>query len=191
MKPIVTLSMLLFLFLSCKHQSPEINDEQSSGAKYVLPFPVGKEYVCMQGFNKPYSHYGSFSYSVDFSMPIGTLITAARKGNVVYVVESNSDNDQTAGHENIVIVFHEDSTYARYVHLTKDGIFVKIGQLVMPGDTIGLSGNSGSGAMPHLHFDVTNTFNGRSDSTIPFDFKNTTEHPIGLVEGVSYKAFPY
>ncbi|MBI3233450.1 MAG: hypothetical protein HYZ42_05320, partial [Bacteroidetes bacterium] len=43
---------------------------------------------------------------------------------------------QTAGHENVVIVMHEDSTYARYVHLTTNGALVTRGQTVMPGDTI-------------------------------------------------------
>jgi murein DD-endopeptidase MepM/ murein hydrolase activator NlpD len=191
MKSIVTFCVLFFLFLSCKHQSPENVEALSVEAKYVLPYPVGREYICLQEFNDSYSHNGTFRYAVDFAMPIGTLITAARSGHVVYILESYSDYDQTAGHENVVIVFHEDSTYARYVHLTTDGALVKIGQAVMPGDTIGLSGNSGSGGPPHLHFDVTNTNTGRSDQTIPFDFKNTIQHPIGLKEGVSYKAFPY
>jgi murein DD-endopeptidase MepM/ murein hydrolase activator NlpD len=128
---------------------------------------------------------------VDFAMPIGTLITAARNGRVVYILESYSDNDRTAGHENVVVVIHEDSTYARYVHLTTNGSLVTYGQVVAPGDTIGLSGNSGSSGAPHVHFDITTTNSGRSDQTIPFDFKNTTKHPIGLQEGVSYKAFPY
>ena len=124
-------------------------------------------------------------------MPIGTLITAARSGHVVYILERYSDDDHTAGHENVVIVMHEDSTYARYAHLTTNGALVRNGQNVLPGDTIGKSGNSGSGAVPHLHFDVTNSYSGRSDQTIPFDFKNTIQHPIGLQEDVSYKAFQY
>jgi murein DD-endopeptidase MepM/ murein hydrolase activator NlpD len=145
----------------------------------------------LQGFNDPYSHNGTFRYAVDFTMPIGTLITAVRSGQVVYILESYSDNDHTAGHENVVIVMHEDSTYARYAHLTTNGSLVRIGQNILPGDTIGKSGNSGSEAAPHLHYDVTNSYTGRSDQTIPFDFKNTIQHPIGLQEGVSYKAFPY
>ncbi|OFY54320.1 MAG: hypothetical protein A2X22_13165 [Bacteroidetes bacterium GWF2_49_14] len=70
------------------HTTPE--------AKYVLPYHVGKTYSCTQGFNSNPSHFGSFSYSVDFGMSIGTIITAARNGRVVYVVESNSDSDRTA-----------------------------------------------------------------------------------------------
>ena len=184
-------TILCVFILSCDHESIDNEEALTVEAKYVLPYPVGREYTCLQGFNDPYSHYGTFSYSVDFAMPIGTHITAARSGRVVYIHESYSDNDRTAGHENVVVVMHEDSTYARYVHLTTNGALVGSGQNVSPGDAIGLSGNSGSGGAPHLHFDVTNTNNGRSDQTIPFDFKNTIQHPIGLQVGVSYKAFPY
>jgi len=191
MKSIVVFSVLCILFLSCK-QLPIVNDNVLSvEAKYVLPYPVGREYKCSLGFNNPYSHNGTFRYAVDFAMPIGTLITAARSGRVVYILERYSDNDRTPGHENVAIVMHEDSTYARYVHLTTNGVLVTEGQTVIPGDTIGLSGNSGSGGAPHLHFDVTNANTGRSNQTIPFDFKNTIPHPIGLEVGVIYKAFPY
>ncbi|MBI5021380.1 MAG: M23 family metallopeptidase [Ignavibacteriales bacterium] len=124
-------------------------------------------------------------------MPVGTLITATRSRRVVYILESYLDNDQTPGHENVAIVRHEDPTYARYVHLTTNGALVTPGQNVAPGDTIGLSGNSGSSGAPHLHFDVTNSHTGRNDQTIPFDFKNTIPHPLGLEIGVIYKALPY
>ena len=161
------------------------------GALYILPYPVGKAYVCSQEFNGPYSHQGTFYYAVDFQMPIGTVITAARTGRVVFIEASYSDFDRTEGHENVVIVMHDDSTYSRYAHLTPPGIRVSRFQSVLPGDTIGLSGNSGSGGAPHLHFDVTNAGNGRSDQTIPFDFKNTIPHPVGLEIGVTYKALDY
>jgi len=191
MKSIVAFSVICILFLTCKNQSSEVSDVPSADAKYVLPYPVGREYTCSQGFSGQYSHYGSFRYAVDFAMPIGTLITAARSGRVVYIVESYSDNDRMEGHENVVIVMHDDTTYARYVHLTTNGALVAIGRTVAPGDTIGLSGNSGSSGAPHLHFDVTKTYSGRSDQTILFDFKNTIPHPNGFEVGVAYKSFPF
>ena len=186
-------ALLIFcsLFLSFACTTPDIGESISVDAKYVLPYPVGKAYKCSQGFNTSYSHTGTFSYSVDFDMPVGTLVTAARSGRVVYILESYSDNDKTDGHENVVIVMHEDSTYARYAHLTLNGALVERNQTVMPGDSVGLSGSSGSTAGPHLHFDVTGTFEGRSDQTIPFDFKNTGPHPIGLQRDVVYEALAY
>ncbi|MEW6194314.1 MAG: M23 family metallopeptidase [Bacteroidota bacterium] len=187
MKTTIIFIMCCSFFLSCVHNSNEAEND-STAASYALPYPVGKAYLCLQGFNSPYSHYGTFSYSVDFQMSTGTIVTAARAGRVVYIVENNSDNDPTPGHENVVIVMHEDSTYARYAHLTTNGALVERNQLVAPGDTVGLSGNSGSGYIPHLHFDVTKTFTGRSDQTIPFDFKNTKPHLPGLERGVIYEA---
>ncbi|MBI5471014.1 MAG: M23 family metallopeptidase [Ignavibacteriae bacterium] len=191
MKTVILLFVLGSLLLSCNRDSPEPVKATSAEAKFVLPYPVGKAYTCSQGFNSSFSHYGTFSYSVDFDMSIGTLVTAARSGRVVYVVENYSDDDHAAGHENVVIVMHEDSTYARYVHLTINGALVAGNQLLMPGDTLGLSGNSGHSNHPHLHFDVAGTFTGRSDQTIPFDIKNTSPHPFGFESGVVYVALPY
>jgi murein DD-endopeptidase MepM/ murein hydrolase activator NlpD len=191
MKATVIFLMGCLLFLSCSPDSSDNNNPTSVEAKFVLPYPVGEAYTCSQGFNSTFSHNGTFKYAVDFDMPIGTLVTAARDGRVVYVVQDYSDNDHTVGHENVVIVMHDDSTYARYVHLTTNGALVAENQLLAPGDTVGLSGNSGNSNHPHLHFDVTGTFAGRSDQTIPFDFKNTSPHPIGFEKGIVYEAFPY
>jgi len=184
--------LIFFLFsLSCNRDSSEIGQPILTDKLYVLPYPIGKAYTCSQGFNTSFSHFGTFSYAVDFEMPIGTLVTAARSGRIVYILESYSDNDQIDGHENVVIVMHEDSTYARYVHLTLNGALVHMNQIVVPGDTVGLSGSSGTNGGPHLHFDITKTFNGKSDQTIPFDFMNTVSHPVGLQRGVTYEALPY
>ncbi|OGU29663.1 MAG: hypothetical protein A2057_09540 [Ignavibacteria bacterium GWA2_35_9] len=183
--------IVCLLFISCDHNLTEEEELKSLEAKYVLPYPVGKKYYCSQGFNSSFSHYGTFKYAVDFDMSIGTIVTAARAGRVIYVVENYSDNDHMIGHENVVIVMHEDSTYARYSHLTANGALVEINQQLMPGDTLGLSGNSGQSNHPHLHFDVTKTFTGRSDMTIPFDFKNTSPRPVGLKSGHVYEAFRY
>ena len=184
----IVIPVLLFsLLISCNNS---VNEEEKIGpieAKYVLPFPVGKSYYCSQGFNTSYSHQGTFKYSVDFGMPIGTLITAARAGRVVYLVE-NFPDEYAIGNENVVIVMHEDSTFARYSHLTTNGALVTLNQSVIAGDTIGLSGNSGQSSHPHLHFDVTKTFSGRSDMTIPFDFINASPRPVGFNAGRFYEA---
>ena len=148
MKATMISLVVCLLFLSCKMDSSDDGKPAVNDAKYVLPYPVGKTYTCSQGFNSTPSHIGTFSYAVDFDMSIGTLVTVARSGRVVYVFESYSDDDQMAGHENVVIIMHEDSTYARYVHLTRNGGLVQVNQTVVLGDTVGLSGNSGSSGGP-------------------------------------------
>jgi murein DD-endopeptidase MepM/ murein hydrolase activator NlpD len=191
MKAMMMSLMLCALFLSCNGDPSDAGKPIVTDAKYVLPYPVGKTYTCSQSFNSTPSHTGTFNYAVDFTMSVGTLVTAARSGRVVYVLESYPDDDQMSGHENVVVIMHEDSTYARYVHLTLNGALVQENETVVPGDTVGLSGSSGTDGGPHLHFDVTRTFGGRSDQTIPFDFKNTGPHPVGLQRGVAYEALPY
>ena len=190
MKASTAVVVLSAFLLSCDGSSTPGWNPVNVHADYALPYPVGKAYVCMQGFNSTPTHMGSFKYSVDFSMSIGTPVTAARRGQVVYVVHAYFDSDPAAGHENVVIVRHEDSTYARYSHLTMNGSWVIVNNLVIEGDTIGLSGNSGS-SVPHLHFDVTASFSGRDDQTIPFAFRNTAPHPAGPQRGVTYEAYRY
>jgi murein DD-endopeptidase MepM/ murein hydrolase activator NlpD len=191
MKTTIVSMVFSLFFLSCEKDTPYKVQPIVIDKKYVLPYPVGKAYSCSQGFNMSPSHSGTFSYAVDFGMPIGTIVTVARSGSVVYIVESYSDDDQIDGHENVVIIMDEDNTYARYVHLTHNGALVHMNQTVVPGDTVGLSGSSGTNGGPHLHFDVTKTFDGRGDQTIPFDFSNTISHPVGLQRGVTYEALPY
>ncbi len=47
-----------------------------------------------------------------------------------------------------------DGSIAYYWHLQKDGVLVNIGDTVQTGQWIGLSGNTGYSAFPHLHFEV-------------------------------------
>lgn len=191
MKVKIFFTYIALAFIACNSNSSFDDELKSLDADFVLPYPVGKTYYCSQGFNSSFSHYDTFKYSIDFDMQIGTLITAARKGRVVYVVENYSNDDHGLGHENVVIVMSEDSTYARYSHLTTNGALVQLNQTVNPGDSLALSGNSGYSNHPHLHFDVTKTFTGRSDMTIPFDFNNTYPRPVGLNSSKYFKAETY
>jgi murein DD-endopeptidase MepM/ murein hydrolase activator NlpD len=184
------ITLLIFLSLLTCHKTESLNSPQTD-AQYVLPFPVGKAYQCMQGFNGPYSHRGNFYYSVDFTMNEGTLITASRKGRVDLIIQNYLDSDYTEGHENVVIVQHDDSTFARYAHLKFNGAVVSVGQNINPGDAIGYSGSTGS-SIAHLHFDVTKGTNDRWNAkTIPFSFKNNFPVDAELKMGVTYTARPY
>jgi murein DD-endopeptidase MepM/ murein hydrolase activator NlpD len=72
-----------------------------------------------------------------------------------------------AGRANYVRILHNDGTMALYAHLKTDGVLVRAGQPVRKGDTIGLSGNTGFSAGPHLHF-VVQVNRGMSLESIPF-----------------------
>jgi murein DD-endopeptidase MepM/ murein hydrolase activator NlpD len=55
---------------------------------YDLPFPKGKTFLLFQGYNGNFSHQNE--KAIDFTMPIGTDICAAREGTVVQLVQNNS-----------------------------------------------------------------------------------------------------
>ena len=190
MKHAILCLIPVFFLLACLNcTNPSIaNDQEAS--PFVLPYPVGEAYTCMQGWYGPYSHFGVFKYSVDFTMPIGTEITAARDGVVNYTLDSHSDSDDAAGLENVLVIMHSDSTFSRYIHLTHNGILVKVGDIVKRGDKIALSGKSGTD-LPHLHFDITKGSGDRKRQTIPFVFRNTIAQFDGPKQGVIYKAYFY
>lgn len=171
-----------------------------SASPYVLPYAVGSGFRV----NSTFDHYtpanqGVGLYAVDFALPLGTLVHAARSGIVVAVEERFSDEDKATFHENWVMVRHADDTVGRYIHLTKDGALVELGDSVLQGEPIGLSGNSGPSSGPHLHFDVQTCgpnlppgYNTRPcGMTVPLSFRNTEAHACGLHATASYTARPF
>lgn len=163
---------------------------------YVLPFPVGERYRLNQGNCSGFGHSGFWLYGYDFTMPIGTIVNAARDGVVQFAQDGAQDGDRTR--TNLITIEHSDGTVALYSHLTRNGVHVTIGQTVVAGDVIGQSGDTGNtGDLPHLHFSLhpcgalpglPGTGNCAS---IPANFRNTTANPQGLQAGVVYFAEPF
>lgn len=164
---------------------------------YILPFPAGSAFPVINTTG----HYvlgngGVGLYAIDFGMPIGTPIVAARGGTVVAVRESFHDGNGVDLEENFVFIKHDDSTIGRYFHLTHDGALVMPGDRIVQGDTIGLSGNTGQSGGPHLHFDVQlcgpnlppNYNKLPCGQTLPISFRNTETHRCGLEVGKTYRA---
>ena len=139
-------------------------------------------------------HGGWEYFAIDFIMPIGSPIVAARSGRVIAVEGRFVDTDHMFGHENHVAVQHDDATVGEYAHLTHDGALVAVGDAVVQGQPIGLSGHSGNSTAPHLHFHVTQcarsswlNFEAPCAQTLPLTFRNTLPHPCGLL---LYRAYP-
>jgi len=170
---------------------PDGQYEDWKTSEYVLPYPVGKSYLvtlshCGGSFH---SEGEPDEYGVDFAMDIGETITAARAGEVVYVEESGIDGEFP---NNLVIVEHEDGTFAQYMHLTNNGALIEIGDSVIQGTEIGLSGNTGLAGFPHLHFIVTQagSFN-YPYTSLPTTFSNTLSNERSLARGERYPAYDY
>lgn len=125
---------------------------------YRLPFTAGANVRVSQGYNGGFSHRGLSAYAIDFSLPIGTPVYAAREGEVVGVdVSSNLGGASPLyrPYMNYVNIRHSDGTLGNYYHLKFGGSAVKIGDAVKKGQLIAYSGNTGYTTAPHLHFSVS------------------------------------
>ncbi len=161
-------------------------------ANYVLPYPSGQSFPVSQGFHGKYSHTGGDCFSIDFKMPEGSPVHAARDGVVVGTKDDSNIGGGNKKYEwdaNYILIRHSDGTLGHYVHLQKGGVKVKVGDSVTAGQLIGMSGNTGHSTGPHLHFAVFKAQSGKQRETIPVKFRTTPLMAEVLSEGRAYKAF--
>lgn len=125
---------------------------------YSLPFARGSTVRVSQGYHGETSHKGLSAYAVDFPVPVGTPVYAAREGIVVGADGSSNQGGASPEYRkfaNYVILEHNDGTMGNYYHLKQGGAAVNIGQKITKGQLIGYSGNTGYSSGPHLHFSVS------------------------------------
>ena len=200
--------ILSFLFLSCNSNDNSISDDiggQNTVANgcenafylnwnktpYVLPYPVGQSYTIGLSNCSGGTLHGEGmpdQFAIDFSMPVGSVITAVRRGTIMFVEESGMDYEFP---NNFIVLRDNDGFFFQYHHLTHNGSFVKQGQFVEKGDPIGLSGASGEAGYPHLHLVATGINWKFPYTSRPVTFKNTSENPNSLIQGKTYEALSY
>ncbi len=177
---------------SYTHYMGSIFVKHDDSFAYRLPFKKGVSFRLDQGYGGKFSHKGEEQYSLDFNMPIGTPVYAARSGVVIELEEkfTKSGTDKNFMSEaNFVSVLHNDGSFAIYSHLKQNGVVVRLGQQIQPGQQIGFSGDTGYSTGPHLHFAVMKTKKGGGYITIPTKF--TTQQGIvnRLEQGQIYTAY--
>ena len=154
---------------------------------YKYPFAKGQKFRVDNAFNGYGAHQGDWAYAVDFKMPEGTPIHAARAGVVIAVEDKYSvgGNDPSLGSKaNFIFIEHQDGSMGRYLHFKKNGVLVKVGQKIKISQKIGLSGNTGWSTDPHLHFDVVVPGPGNSQHTVPFKFRGSDGKAFSPVFGM-------
>ncbi len=142
---------------------------------YDLPFEGSHRIV--QAFHGAFSHTGDFEYAVDWDMPQGTPILAAREGVVVgtrATMSQGGPEEKYRNSANFVLIRHPDGTIGSYDHLKQGGVAVNVGQNVSRGTLLGYSGNTGFSGGPHLHFVVFRAKDGFSRESFPIRFRTAS-----------------
>ncbi len=163
--------------------------EHTGSVVYQLPYEREKKFRVCQGYNGPSTHRGEFAYSIDWMMPTGTPVCAAREGTVAAIEDRYGEgkfNRSFIPKTNYVFIQHVDGSVARYCHIVQGGAKVRPGQMVRAGDVIALSGNSGYSAGPHLHLDVCHPIDGNHRETVPVAFVTAFSKSETLLEGNVY-----
>lgn len=90
--------------------------------------------------------YHRIHHGIDVACSIGDTIYALYDGKVELV------GDEPNGYGRYVVLSHDDDIETRYAHLLNSLVHPE--QIVLKGDAIAISGNSGNSTGPHLHFEI-------------------------------------
>lgn len=144
---------------------------------YKLPFQAGSTYTCTAG-NLQGEHQKYHTYAYDFQCPEKTPLYAIRSGIVTQIKEDSvtgGPSIQYVHQSNEIWIDHGDGTASRYSHLYPQGVFVEVGEFVVQGELLALSGNTGFSYGSHLHLEVKSS---RTYETLLFSFMEVGE-PVG------------
>jgi len=105
-----------------------------------IAMPVAGE--LSSGFGGRRGHPG-----VDIRAPVGTPVTAALGGQVVFAGTYH-------GYGQLIEIEHSDGTHARYAHLSAFAPGMRAGTTVSAGQRIGAVGRTGRTSGAHLHVEL-------------------------------------
>jgi len=145
----------------------------TSSQEYLFPVISNKLFRISQSFRGKFSHYREPNlFAVDIAMEIGTKLAAARSGTIIWVKDDyhmGAAKQYFLDKANMILILHEDGTYATYGHILQGSAVVKAGDEVTTGQHIAMSGTSGFSSGPHLHFVISKNNRGRTQ-TSSFNF---------------------
>lgn len=137
---------------------------------YRMPWAKGVTYKITQGPNGSYSHDDKYDLDgIDFGLPMGTQVIAARDG-VVY------DTGFVASGGNYVKIKDASGLCQVYFHLSSYQVVQ--GQSIRQGQDIAKSGNSGNSSGAHLHFQLISCTTWLT-AGVPDTVERGTSYPTG------------
>ncbi len=135
--------------------------DRPTGTDFSLPVGLPLQGFISQEFVVDDSDH--YHPGVDIACAVGTPVLATGSGQVVYC-----EFDSTYG--NMVVIKHNDSVTTIYGHNNEN--LVRLGQKVLVGSRIALSGNTGKSTAPHLHYEIRINNKPVNPMDNPYDEKN-------------------
>ena len=105
-----------------------VDADHDDGYLYRLPYGDAVSFPIIQGYGARLSHRGAERFTLDFGMPVGTQVHAARDGVVVLVEDSHDvgcAREECGRFANFVVVLHSDGTTGEYFHLERGSVQVR------------------------------------------------------------------
>ncbi len=124
-----------------------VTPEKMWDGLFLFPGAYTESFPSRFGSRRNYNGtgYNYYHSGLDFYGGIGSKISAPAKGRVVFTGELTVRG-------NLTIIDHGWGVYTAYLHQSE--IDVKVGDIVEPGQVIGLVGGTGRVTGPHLHWEV-------------------------------------
>lgn len=158
---------------SSRYSFGDPNADIDLSATYRLPIADGRS-----GVIRPFSRLvtgdlvGQTLNAVEFLVPEGTPVVAAREGYVIEVRGDEDDGDMTKRipFGNQVSVLHADGSWTLYGWLKPGSMPVHLGDHVNAGDPLGLSGRPPDATGPYLHMALLFTYASGQVRSAPMRF---------------------
>lgn len=187
---------LIFFFLVCAHQFVIAQTD-----RYVFPIQPGQTASLAGTLGELRSNHFHTGIDIRTNNQIGYAVVATQSGYISRAAMS------AGGYGNVLYVRHPDGNTSVYAHL--DSFSGAVGKYVLQeqyrrktfdidlyfrqnqfpvkkGDTIALSGNTGSSSGPHLHFDIRDKNNLALDP-LSFNFPEVVDNAAPYTEKLALK----
>jgi murein DD-endopeptidase MepM/ murein hydrolase activator NlpD len=141
--------------------------------------------VYMGNYKMDHKENAGSHLAVDIRAPSGTPVYAVANGVVEKTVQKYTGFGKyiVIKHPNVPLVGGgRDTLFSSYAHLSK--IVVLNGDIIHKGDIIGYTGNTGSSASPHLHFQV-DTSSAPYHPWWPFSSAQSSAAGLSFFDGVN------
>jgi len=125
--------------------------------------PEDETYIIRDRFyaaTSPESHISPFKWAIDFLVPDGTEILAAKDGVIIEAIDGFSkwgNSEEFRDQLNYLTIKHDNGEYSQYCHLATHSFRqtgLKVGDQVKSGQIIARVGKTGWTDRDHLHFIV-------------------------------------